>query len=306
MPTEFRPLVLSMPLALDSDLLRTFVAVADTGNFTRAAGIVGRTQSAVSLQIKRLEDIVRAPLFERGPRGVELTSQGMLLLPNARRILGLMEETVALVATPPLNGLVRIGVPEEYSQTILPQALGAFAKRHPLVEVTVRFSHSMANRAAVEAGQLDLAVVYETEGEASADRLGTDPSVWATSELHAVHEQDPVPVALHDAQIWCRATALRALARDSIRFRIACTAGSSGSLHAAVTSGLAIAPVSRSHMPPFCRELGPEDGFGVIDAAQVGLVQHPRSTNRAVLGMRQALRDVFSFRFASSSAAMTK
>ncbi len=286
-----------MSLGLDSDLLKTFVAVVDAGNFTRAGEIVGRTQSAISLQIKRLEDVVGAPLFQRGPRGVEPTDKAALLLPNARRILALMEETVAVVASRPLQGPVRIGVPEEYVQTVLPHALGSFAKRHPLVEVTVRYGSSLNNRAAVEAGRLDLAVVFEPEGKASAEWLATDPTVWTTSTIHAVHEHDPVPIALDDTPGWCREAALSALVRDGIRFRVAFSADTAAQLHAAVTSGLAIAPLSRSSLPLLCRELGVADGFGTIDSAQVGLVQAAQAASPAVLGMCQAVRDAFAQRF---------
>ena len=100
-----------MALHLDSDLLRTFVAVAETGNFTRAATQVNRTQSAVSMQIKRLEDMVGEMLFSRGPRGVGLTRKGDELLSKARRIVSLLDETAASMSAPPLDGPVRIGIP---------------------------------------------------------------------------------------------------------------------------------------------------------------------------------------------------
>src|ERR1700709_1826626 len=98
----------AMRLPLDSDLLRMFVAIADSGNVTRAAGDIGRTQSAVSLQLKRLEERVGKPLFDRGPRGVTLTEGGNQILPYARRIVGLMDETTAAMRRKPLDGLVRI------------------------------------------------------------------------------------------------------------------------------------------------------------------------------------------------------
>lgn len=142
---------------LDSDLLRTFVAVADMENFTKAAGMVGRTQSAVSLQIKRLEDMVGDPLFERGPRGVALTRRGEELLVNARRIVSLLDETAASLTAPALEGRVSIGIPEEYGTTVLPRALATFNNMHSNVEIMVRYASSSAQMAALERGDLDLA-----------------------------------------------------------------------------------------------------------------------------------------------------
>ena len=136
---------------LDSDLLRTFLAVAETGNFTRAAEAVGRTQSAISMQIKRLEEMVGETLFERGPRGVTLSRRGGDLLGSARRVVALLDETASSMRAVQLDGPVRIGLPEEYGQPILSRALGAFAKRHSQVEVTVRFGYSVPQLAALAA-----------------------------------------------------------------------------------------------------------------------------------------------------------
>ena len=281
---------------LDSELLRTFIAVADTQNFTRAGEIVGRSQSAVSLQIKRLEDVVGAALFHRGPRGVALTMQADMLLANARRIIALIDETATAMPIRPLNGPVRIGVPEEYCHTLLPRALGAFAKLHPLVEVTVKYGQSAAHRLAFQAGELDLAVVFEPSGSVLAEPLMIDSTVWVTSSVHCVHEQSPLPVALNDSQGWCRAATLASLHRLSLPFRVAYTADTSSALQAAATCGLAIAPLSRSHIPEHCRELTAEDGFDVIDASSVGLLQNANARAPAVSGMADAVRDAFTLK----------
>src|SRR5262245_7086490 len=155
----------------DSDLLRTFVAIAETGNFTRAAEQVGRTQSAVSMQMKRLEELVGDALFERGPRGVALTRKGGELVINARRIVSLLDETAASISAPPLDGRVRIGIPEEYGYAALTQALAAFAKRHRNVEVTVRYGSSSLHMAELGAGALDLAVIFEWQGLSGGEIL---------------------------------------------------------------------------------------------------------------------------------------
>jgi DNA-binding transcriptional LysR family regulator len=282
-----------MSIHLDSDLLRTFLAVADTGSFTRAGEIVGRTQSAVSLQIKRLEEVTGEALFERGPRGVSLNDAAMPLLLKARRIVSLLDEAVDGFRNPALDGPVRIGIPEEFSYNILPAALGAFSKRHPQVEVSVRCARSQVHAAAIAAGTLDLAVVFEESGPIAAEWLTTDPTVWVTSVLHAPHELDTIPIALNETQGWCRLAALRTLESFPRRHRIAYTAQSSSALQAAVAAGLAIAPLTRSHAPPDCRILGPDDGFPIIDPSTVGLLRASVATSDAVSSMAEVIREAF-------------
>ena len=281
---------------LDSDLLRTFVAVAESGNFTRAGEAVGRTQSAVSMQIKRLEDIVGDPLFERGSRGVRLTRKGEGLILNARRIVGLLEETAASLQMAPLDGRVRIGIPEEYGQTILASALGAFSQRHPRVEITVRFATSQSQIAALNAGDLDLAVIFEWQDFSDGEVLMIDPAVWVTSMLNPMHMESPLPIALYQNSGWCRDFALRSLEERGLDYRVAYLSDTSGGLRLAVTSGLAIAPITRSNIPPDCRELTPADGFGAIDSSHVVLKRAAGATGATIEGMVDAIRDAFRTR----------
>ena len=146
---------------VESDLLRIFVAVAQSGNVTHASERLGRTQSAISMQVRKLEDSIGATLFERGPRGVTLTADGKRLLPYARRIVGLVDETTAAMRSAPLDGPVRVGIPEEYNQTILPNALVAFAETHPGIEVTVLCGYTAQQLEALEADELDLAIIFD-------------------------------------------------------------------------------------------------------------------------------------------------
>jgi DNA-binding transcriptional LysR family regulator len=283
-----------MLLPLESDLLRTFMAITDGGNFTRAAERVGRTQSAVSMQMKRLEEIVGAPLFERGSRGVTLTAKGEALAANARRIVALLDETAASLRSPPLDGKVAIGIPEEYGQSVLSRALAAFSKRHPNVEIAVRFGHSATNLAKLRSGQLDLAVVFEWQDVSGGEILMVDPTVWVTSETHCLHEQVPVPIAIYGNSGWCKDFAIRSLEQRDIHYRVAYVSDTNGGLRLAVTSGLAIAPISRSNIPQGCRELKPEDGFGDIDSSHVVLHRSPKARSAAVDGMAEAIREAFT------------
>ena len=163
-------------MLLESDLLRTFVAVTDTGSFTRAAEVVGRSQSAVSLQMKRLEESAGGALFERGSRGVLPTRLGRVLLTHARRVVSLLEEAGLALKSPPLTGPVRLGLPEEYGHAILTRTLGAFARRHPDVEVTARCGSSAENLSRLDANALDVAIVFDWQDTPGGEVCGTTPA----------------------------------------------------------------------------------------------------------------------------------
>ena len=280
-------------IPLDSDLMRSFLAVAETGSVTAAADRIARTQSAVSMQIRRLEDSLGQPLFLRLPRGVALTPRGVQLLPYARRITSLLDEAAVALREKPLDGPVRIGIPDEYAETVLPRALAAFSERHPAVEVTVRCDFSAPQSLALSADQIDLAVSYETSTTSSEEVLCVDPTVWVTSVQHEQHRQTPVPIGVYFSSDWCRDFALRSLDQQGIRWRAAFECDTSGSLRIAVRAGLAIAPLSRSTIPPGCRELTEADGFPVVDRARVVLRRNPRGSSAAIEGLAQTVREAF-------------
>lgn len=278
---------------LESDLMRGFLAVAETGSVTLAAARLGRTQSAVSLLIKRLEDNLGQPLFDRLARGVSLTARGEQLLPYARRVVALLDDAAQALREKTLTGPVRVGIPDEYSGTILPRALAAFDERHEGLQVSVICDHSEEQLKALEADALDLAVIHDTSYFEKGELLVTDPTVWVTSLAHAQHLRSPVPVAVYRDSEWCRTFAQPSLNRQGIDWRPAwhCTVASA--LRNAVTNGMAIAALSRSTIPPGCRELTAEDGFPPIDSARVLLRRNPRGTSPAIEGMAAVLREAF-------------
>ncbi len=285
---------------LENAWLRTFVAVAECGNFTHAAVSVGLTQSAVSMQIKRLEDAVGSSLFERTSKGVKLTASGERLLPNARRILHMLLETLDMLGTRALKGSVRIGIPEEYGYAVLTGALANFAKQQPGVDVTVRYAPSSEQLSAIRSNKLDLAIVFEWESFSAAEVLMADPTVWVTSLVHCAHEEEPLPIAVYENSAWCREFAIRSLEERNVRYRIAYSSQTSGGLKLAVASGLAIAPLSRSNIPDGCRELTFAEGFSDIDTSRVVLHRNPHTSSSATEGMVSALREAFGNRMATA------
>jgi DNA-binding transcriptional LysR family regulator len=282
-----------MQAPLESDLMRGFLAVADTGSVTAAAGRLMRTQSAVSLQIKRLEEALGQPLFERLARGVRLTPRGEQLMPYARRVVSLLDEAAVALREKPLTGPVRVGIPDEYSGTILPRALAAFDERHEGLQVSVRCDHSEGQMRAIEADEIDLAVIYDWSYVQDGEILCIDPTVWVTSVAHQQHLRRPVPVGLYFRSDWCRDFAEQSLNRQGIDWRPAWTCDLAAGFRVAVQNGVAIAPLSRSTIPAGCRELTAEDGFPIVDSARVVLRRNPRGTSPAIEGMAAMLREAF-------------
>lgn len=279
---------------LDSDLMRSFLAVADTGSVTHAAARLFRTQSAVSLQIKRLEENLGQPLFIRQARGVELTPRGEQLLPYARRVVETLDEAAIALREKPLVGPVRVGIPDEYSGTVLPRALAAFDERHEGVQVSVRVDHSSALLEAMEDDLIDIAVIYDWAYVQEGEILCVDPTVWVTSLHHEQHLRKPVPVAVYFKSDWSRDYAELSLNRQGIDWRPAWTCDMAGGFRLAAMNGMAIAPLSRSTIPAGCRELTVEDGYSNVDSARVLLRRNPRGTSPALEGMAALLREAFA------------
>lgn len=279
---------------LDSDLMRSFLAVADTGSVTHAAARLFRTQSAVSLQIKRLEQHLGQPLFLRQARGVELTPRGEQLLPYARRVVETLDEAAIALREKPLVGPVRVGIPDEYSGTVLPRALAAFDERHEGLQVSVRVDHSSALLQAMEDDLIDIAVIYDWAYVQEGEVLCVDPTVWVTSLHHEQHLRRPVPVAVYFKSDWSRDYAELSLNRQGIDWRPAWTCDMAGGFRLAVANGMAIAPLSRSTIPAGCRELTAADGYSIVDSARVLLRRNPRGTSPALEGMAALLREAFA------------
>src|SRR5262245_8367644 len=144
---------------LDIDLLKTFLAISDTGNFTRAAEEVHKTQSAVSMQMKRLEELVGRPLFARDGRGSRMTDDGERLIDYARRITQMNDEAISAFTKPELTGTLRFGTPDDYADSFLPEVLARFSRTHPLVTVNVDCAQTPQLVERARHGELDLALV---------------------------------------------------------------------------------------------------------------------------------------------------
>ncbi len=271
-----------MTPTLDIDLLRSLVAFADSGSFTKAAGVVGRTQSAVSMQMKRREEMLGKPLFARDGRELALTHDGERMVGYARRMLKLHEEAVASFAEPLLTGTVRVGIPDDYAVSVLPVLFSRFAESYPGVHLEVHCESSDLLYPRIRSGALDLAVLTEQDIDRGGRLLRQEPVVWATSRQHLTHRLDPLPLAVFPAPCVFRKWATQRLEAMARPYRIAYSSRSMAAISVAVTSGLAITPIVRSSMTPDMRILTEEDGFPPLQEARISLYQAANAADPAI------------------------
>lgn len=252
---------------LDPELLRAFQFIADGDSFTVAADKLGRTQSAVSMQIKRLEDILGQTVLSRARGGgITLTQHGRYLLPRARQILALNDEVVATFRSPAISGTVRLGTPDDYALSHIPGVLRRFAETHPAVQVDVLCSSSTDLVERLKAGDLDLTLVSEGNEPRNwpSVPLWRGPLTWITSTRYAPHRQDPLPVALANEECGWRTSAEEALRAAGIRYRIAYLAGTQIGTHAPVVAGLAVTVSALTTLPEGVRPMRPEEGLPIL------------------------------------------
>ena len=234
---------------LDIDLLRSFAAVADTGSFTAAAELVARTQSAVSVQVKRLEEIVGRRVFERTSRSLALTPAGETLLGYARRILELNDESVRRIAEPPVTGEIRLGITEYFVPNELPAILARFAAAYPDVHLEVRMGLSRDLREELARKQFDAVIVRLAPRERD-QAIWSEPQVWVARKGFEPERGAVLPLALLPAPCVLREHALESLKRLKRPWKIAFTGSSMVSVQAAVCAGLGVSILPRSSLLP--------------------------------------------------------
>jgi DNA-binding transcriptional LysR family regulator len=268
-----------MTTLLDIDHLRTFIAIAETGSFTRAADLVHKTQSAVSMQMKRLEERIGRPVFERDGRASKLTGDGERLLDYARRIVKLNVEALAVFGDDDLTGRVRMGVPDDYADRYLPEIMARFSRAYPGVELTVMCEPSVELLKRIEENELDLAIVTATESHRATETFRRERLLWVTSSRHAAHMEDPLPLALGPPSCCWRRVAFERLQALDRSHRLVYSSGNAGAISAAVLAGLAISVFPESGLRPGMRVLTPGDGFPDLPSCRVGLVRNPHNAS---------------------------
>ncbi len=266
---------------LDTDLLATLVAIADTGSFTRAAERVNRTQSAVSMQMKRLEEIIGRTLFERDGRAVRMSHEGHVLLNYARRMVQMESEVLNTLRQPDMVGRVRLGVPDDFAMRYLPGILTAFYRAHPLIQVEVRCQPSR-ELLPLTANELDLAIVVAEPGHEPGELLCREQLVWVAAPNHCLMNHDPLPLAVFDDGCACSVWAAAALEASGRNHRIAFTSASISGILAAVRAGLAITAFIRTIVPPDLHIIGSESDMPTLPSTSIVLQRKRGLGNRPI------------------------
>jgi DNA-binding transcriptional LysR family regulator len=277
----------AMTSPLDLDQLQTFVAISDAGSFTRAADTVFKTQSAVSMQMRRLEDRIGKPLFEKDGRTNRLTEDGEKLLNFARRMLRLNTETVAAFDDTKLEGHIRIGMPDDYADRFLPEIMARFARSNPRVELSIICEPTVNLVEHINRGALDLALITHVPEQGYSEIVRREPLLWVTSANHAIHEEPMLPLAFGRPNCVWRAFAGEALAQMNREHRVLFTSWSATVLIASVLAGLAVSVLAECSLRPGMRVLSEADGFTKLPDVEIGLLRAKGRRSPIVEAMAQ-------------------
>ena len=263
---------------LQTDLLRSFVSVVDLGGYTRAGEALGRTQPAISLQMRRLEELVGAPLFVPKSRAIELTEEGQALLRYAREILRLNDEATAYFRGSEVAGTLRVGLPSDYAVLFLQGALTQYMRRHRAVRLEIHCDWSPTILQKLDADEIDIAIAMMTRGRSRyLARSWVERPIWAAAKTLPVHKLDPLPLAVHPDGCAYRERIIEALEGMRRGWRIAYSGPGITGLQNAVENCIGVSALTGPTMLEGMRELEPDEGFPPLKEIRVGLFyKHPR------------------------------
>jgi len=265
-------------VTFDLDVLRSFSTGVELGNFAKAADRLGRSTSAVSAQLKKLEEQAGTPIFRKNGRGLALTDAGDTMLAYARRLLELNDEAATAIRGAALEGWVRLGLQEDFSESLLPEVLGRFARAHPKVRIEARVARNVELIDRVTSGRLDLALAW-SDGAMTpfSERVAEAPMRWIGAagdrRVWRRGDEEPLPLATLEAPCIMRSASINALDRAGIPWRLAFVSPSLGAIWAATAAGLGLSVRTAIGLPPSVRPLAVgEDGLPPLPS--LGLVLH--------------------------------
>lgn len=249
-----------MPRNLDMTSLRSFVAVADAGGVTRASGFLNLTQSAVSMQLKRLEDLIGVTLFDRSSRRLALTGAGEQMLGYARRMLELNDEVLGRLTSTEYEGEIRLGVPHDIVYPRIPKVLQRFNTDFPRMKVALLSSYTSKLKDQFARGEVDLILTTENSLDAGGETLMERPLVWVGAEGGTIWRQRPLRLAFEHACIF-RAGVQSALDRAAISWEMAVESDQTRTIEASVSADLAVHACIEGAEPPYMQRI---DHNGVL------------------------------------------
>jgi DNA-binding transcriptional LysR family regulator len=279
---------------LDTDQLRSFLAIVDTGSFIRAAERVNKTQSAVSMHIRRLEEQLNNELFVKHGRGVRLSDAGEKLIDYARQMLHVEASALTSITGSGLAGRIRLGIPDDYANKLLPSILTRFVRRHPLVEVSVVCDVSSVVAARVLARDLDLAIVTACGTIAEVECLREEPLHWVARQGFRLDFQAPLPLALGGPSCSWRRAATEALERAGIRSHLLMASNNHAAIEPIIRTGLAISVLPLSVIREGLQIVGSDDCLPRLPSIHIGIVQSPGRRSPEAIAMAEDIRVILT------------
>ncbi len=272
-----------------AEQLRTFLAVAQSLSFTRAAAQLNLAQPTVSQHIRKLEDAVGRPLLVRDTRTVALTADGEAMAEFARTIISAHEQAVDYFTGSRLRGRLRFGVTDDVALTQVPTMLREFRKLHPGIDLALTVAQGPVLQRRIESGHLDVALVKTEPGERRGRLLRRDRLIWASAAGTEVTADLPVPLIVYQAPSISRTLAARALDAVGRRYRVTCTVHGVNGVLAAVRAGLGIAIFARSLAPGDLVELPPGAGLPQLGEIDQVLLTNPHARTEPVEALTRAI-----------------
>lgn len=263
---------------LPTDLLRTFISVVELGGHSKAGAVLGRSQPAISLQIRRLEELVRAPLLYQEGRAIHPTPAGEALLSYAREMVRVNDEAVRYFHRSDLTGVLRIGLPTDYAVAFLQGTLTNFLHDHQDVEIEIYCDLSRELHQKLRSDDLDIIVaMMPTARMPYLSRAWVEQPIWAAAEDFRVADDRPIPLGAHLEGCDYRSRMIDALDGAARRWRIVYTGPGISGLQNAVQNGLCVTALTKATLQPGMRQLGEDEGFPKLEPLRVGLFyKHPR------------------------------
>jgi DNA-binding transcriptional LysR family regulator len=275
---------------LDINLLRTFVAVVESGSFTKASRAVFRSQAAVSMQVKRLEESIGQPLFVRDTRNLELGQTGKALLPYARRLLNLHDEVWTALAQPEVQGQISIGAPDDYIASLLPDVLRKFSAVYPRVTLELICAPSTVLAPMLADNKLDLAF-FSRGNRTKGAFIRFEPMVWVGTEEAQAWLNKPLPIALFEKGCISRLHAERGLKESRLDYRMVCSSDSLIGLLTAVEAGLAVAALAKCSVPRHLKVVGRKEGLPELERLEIVLARAPRAKTKPCDVLAELIHD---------------
>lgn len=276
---------------LPMDLLRAFVSVSQLRSFTKAGELLGRSQPAVTLKIKRLEELVDQKLFLRGGKSLELSDSGIALYNYAKQILTLNDLAISQISKSTVHGKIRLGIPSEFATVLLPKIISRFAKAYPNValEVNCELSKYLLTRAGRESHDLIL-VLADQDTDLDGDLVKTDELVWVSSKKFNRIKKDAVPLIVASEGCIYRHTAMTGLSNASLSWKIVYTNPDLTGIQYAIQEGLGVTVLSRSIVPENLHILSASAGLPSLDRVSINIIcNEQRSNDEAIELLKEFL-----------------